>query len=380
MGPLKGIKIVELAGIGPGPLVAMFLADLGATVIRVDRKEPSGLGIPRPVQYDLGLRNRKSIRVDLKDPAGVETVLKLVESADALIEGFRPGVTERLGIGPDVCRARNQRLVYGRVTGWGQEGPLARVAGHDINYIAITGVLNAIGRKGQPPTLPLNLVGDFAGGSLYLTMGMLAALLEARTSGEGQVVDAAIVDGVALLMTHMIGMRAAGMLNAERGTNLLDSGAPFYDVYECADGKYVSLGPLETKFYTPLLRCLELDSPALRDQMNQQCWDEARQAFTTRFKSKTLDEWTAIFDGTDMCVAPVLDVEEAFEHPHLKARGTYIDVAGVTQPAPGPRFSRTSLATPTPPAEFSEANTVAALKDWLPESEIGPLMASGTVS
>lgn len=379
MGPLKGIKVVELAGIGPGPLVAMFLADLGATVIRIDRKEPSGLGIPRPIEYDLGLRNRKSIRIDLKDPAGVEAVLKLVESADALIEGFRPGVTERLGLGPDVCRARNKKLVYGRVTGWGQDGPLAQSAGHDINYIAITGVLNAIGRKGHAPTVPLNLIGDFAGGSLYLAMGMLAALLEARASGEGQVVDAAIVDGVALLMTPMIGMRAAGMVNPERGTNVLDSGAPFYDVYECADGKFVSIGPIETKFYTQLLQRLELDSPALRDQMNRQCWDEARAAFSSRFKSRPLSEWTAMFDGTDMCVAPVLEVEEAFDHPHLVARGTFIEVAGLKQPAPGPRFSRTPLATPTPPAAFSETNTLAALNDWLPESEVRALMAAGAV-
>ena len=379
MGPLKGIKVVELAGIGPGPLVAMFLADLGATVIRIDRKEPSGLGIPRPIEYDLGLRNRKSIRVDLKDPAGVEAVLKLVESADALIEGFRPGVTERLGLGPDMCHARNKKLVYGRVTGWGQDGPLAQSAGHDINYIAITGVLNAIGRKGHAPTVPLNLIGDFAGGSLYLAMGMLAALLEARTSGEGQVVDAAIVDGVALLMTPMIGMRAAGMVNPERGSNVLDSGAPFYDVYECADGKFVSIGPIETKFYTQLLQRLELDSPALRDQMNRQFWDEARAAFASRFKSRPLADWTAMFDGTDMCVAPVLEVEEAFEHPHLAARGTFIEVAGLKQPAPGPRFSRTSLATPTPPAAFSEANTFAALNDWLPESEVRALMAAGAV-
>jgi len=379
VGPLAGLRIVELAGIGPGPLAAMLLADLGATVIRVDRKEPSGLGAPRPLQFDLGLRNRKSIQVDLKDPAGVALVLELVEKADALIEGFRPGVTERLGVGPDDCLRRNPKLVYGRVTGWGQDGPLAQSAGHDLNYIAITGVLNAIGREGAAPTIPLNVIGDYAGGSLYLALGILAGVLEARSSGKGQVVDAAIVDGVASLMTALIGLRAAGMSTAERGTNLLDSGAPFYEVYECADGQHVSIGPIEHKFYLQLLQRLELDDPALTNQMDRRSWPEAKRLFAARFKTKTRAEWTQLLEGTDVCFAPVLDLEEAYEHPHLKARKTFIEIAGVMQPAPAPRFSRTQPDTPQPPAEPSAANALAALKDWLTEERIAALVAAGTI-
>lgn len=378
-GPLAGIRVVELAGIGPGPLAAMFLADMGATVIRVDRQEPSGLGIARPPRFDLGLRNRKSIRVDLKDPAAVETVMQLIDQADALIEGFRPGVTERLGLGPKNCLARNPRLVYGRITGWGQYGPLAQSAGHDINYIAITGVLDAIGRAGGPPTVPLNVVGDFAGGSLYLAMGMLAALLEARGSGKGQVVDAAIVDGVAMLLTPWIGLRAAGMVNDERGTNLLDSGAPFYDTYACADGKYVAIGPIESKFYDQLLQRLGLDSPELRAQMDRGCWPEARRQFAETFKTRTRDAWAEIFRGTDLCVSPVLSIGEAFDDPHLKARRTFIQVDGVTQPAPGPRFSRTSLPDPEPPAGLGPDVARAALEGWLPAPSIEQLITAGTV-
>ncbi|MGD9765576.1 MAG: CaiB/BaiF CoA transferase family protein [Candidatus Binatia bacterium] len=380
MGPLAGVRIVELAGIGPGPLCAMVLADLGATVIRVDRKEPSGLGVPRPLQFDLLLRNRKSIRVDLKDPAGVALVMDLVAKADALIEGFRPGVTERLGLGPEECLRRNPKLVYGRVTGWGQEGPLAQAAGHDLNYIAITGILSAIGRHGQPPSIPLNAIGDYAGGSLYLALGILAGIVEARVSGKGQVVDAAIVDGVASLMTAIVGLRAAGMFTAERGANILDSGAPFYEVYECADGKYVSIGPIEHKFYRQLLRHLELDPAELGDPMDRRNWPQAKRVLAAKFKTKTRAEWTAMLEGTDVCFAPVLDLEEAFEHPHLKARGTYIEVAGVTQPAPAPRFSRTAPATPEPPAASSSANAAAALSEWLLESEIAELRRAGTFS
>lgn len=377
MGPLAGLRIVELAGIGPGPLAAMLLADLGATVIRVDRKEPSGLGAPRPLQFDIGLRNRKSIRVDLKDPAGVALVLDLVERADALIEGFRPGVTERLGVGPEPCLQRNPQLVYGRVTGWGQDGPLAQVAGHDLNYIAITGVLNAIGRKGAPPAIPLNLIGDYAGGSLYLALGILAGILEARTSGEGQVVDAAIVDGVASLMTVLAGLRAAGMSTAERGANLLDSGAPFYDVYECADGKYVSIGPIEHKFYLQLLQRLGLDDDALRDQADRRRWPEAKRLLAARFRTQTRAEWTQLLEDTDVCFAPVLDLEEAYEHPHLKARKTFVEIAGIMQPAPAPRFSRTQPDLPQPPAEPGAANAAAALRGWLAEERIASLAAAG---
>ncbi|TEA71902.1 CaiB/BaiF CoA transferase family protein [Allopusillimonas ginsengisoli] len=370
-GPLAGIKVVEIAGIGPGPLAAMFLADLGATVIRVDRKVPSGLGAPRPLVHDLGLRNRKSIRVDLKEPDARELVLDLVAQADALIEGFRPGVMERLGLGPDVCLARNRRLVYGRVTGWGQDGPMAHVAGHDLNYIAITGALNAMGREGQAPTMPLNVLGDYAGGSLYLAFGLLAGILEARSSGQGQVIDAAMVDGVASLMTVTLGLHAAGMLTKQRGTNLLDSGAPFYEVYACADGKYVSVGPIEGKFYQQLLEKLQLQNhPLLREQMNRTQWPQAKQVLAAKFKERTRDEWTRLLGSLDVCIAPVLDFDEAPYHPHIQARGTITEIEGVFQPAPGPRFSRTPAARPEPPSALSTDNAIVALQEWLPATRI----------
>ncbi len=378
-GPLAGIKIVEIAGIGPGPLAAMFLADLGATVIRVDRKEPSGLGAPRPVQFDLGLRNRKSIRVDLKDPAAVEMVMELIADADALIEGFRPGVMERLGLGPDACLARNARLVYGRVTGWGQDGPLSQVAGHDLNYISITGALHAMGRAGQAPTPPLNVLGDYAGGSLYLAFGLLAGILEARGSGQGQVVDAAMVDGVASIMTVTMGLHAAGMLSKERGTNLLDTGAPFYEVYACADSKYVSIGPIESKFYKLLLDKLGLqDHPLLQEPMNRENWPEAKQVLAARFRERTRDEWARELGELDVCLAPVLDFDEAPLHPHIQARGTFVDLDGVTHPAPGPRFSRTPAARPDAPAPLNTDNAIAALQAWLPDDRIEAWRAQGT--
>ncbi|WP_454805672.1 CaiB/BaiF CoA transferase family protein [Paraburkholderia fungorum] len=378
MGPLNGVKIVEIAGIGPGPVAAMLLADMGATVIRVDRKEPSGLGLPRPIEYDVALRNRKSIRVDLKEPAGRSLVLDLIGKADALIEGFRPGVLERLGLGPEDCLARNPALVYGRVTGWGQDGPLAQCAGHDINYISITGVLNAIGRRGQPPSVPLNVIGDYAGGSLYLALGILAGVLEARSSGKGQVVDAAIVDGVASLMTVLVGLKEGGMMAGQRGTNLLDSGAPFYEVYECADSKYVSIGPIERKFYLQLLERIGVDAKDLGNQADEHDWPKAKEVLASVFRSKTRAEWTALLEGTDACFAPVLDLDEAYAHPHLKARGTYVDVAGVMQPAPAPRFSRTKPDVPKPPAELTAENATAALAGWLAESEIAAHSSAGT--
>ncbi|VWB44357.1 carnitine dehydratase [Burkholderia lata] len=378
-GPLAGIKIVEIAGIGPGPLAAMFLADLGATVIRVDRKEPSGLGAPRPVQFDLGLRNRKSIRVDLKDPAAVDLVLDLIANADALIEGFRPGVMERLGLGPEPCLARNPRLVYGRVTGWGQDGPLSQVAGHDLNYISIIGALHAMGRAGQAPTPPLNVLGDYAGGSLYLAFGLLAGILEARGSGKGQVVDAAMVDGVASIMTVTMGLHAAGMLDNARGTNLLDTGAPFYEVYACADGKYVSVGPIESKFYRLLLEQLDLqDHPLLQVQMDRAQWPQAKQVFAEKFSERTRDEWVQRLGHLDVCVAPVLDFDEAPSHPHAQARGMFVDLDGVTHPAPGPRFSRTPAARPEAPAAPTTDNAIAALQGWLPDAQIDACRARGT--
>jgi alpha-methylacyl-CoA racemase len=378
MGPLHGVRIVEMAGIGPGPVAAMLLADMGATIIRVDRKEPSGLGLPRPIEFDIALRNRKSIRVDLKDPAGRDLVLDLIAKADALIEGFRPGVLERLGLGPDACLARNPKLVYGRVTGWGQDGPLAHAAGHDINYISVTGVLDAIGRRGQPPTIPLNVIGDYAGGSLYLALGILAGVLHARASGKGQVVDAAIVDGVASLMSVLVGLREGGMMAGPRGTNLLDSGAPFYDVYECADGKHVSIGSIEPKFYRRLLELMDIDHAALGEQNDARDWPKAREAFAAAFAKKTRAEWTALLEGTDACFAPLLGLEEAYEHAHLKARGTYVEVAGVRQPAPAPRFSRTPSPAPVPPAELNADNAADALRAWLPQGEVDALRRAGT--
>lgn len=367
-----------MAGIGPGPLAAMLLADLGATVIRVDRKESSGLGVARPVHFDIGLRNRKAIRVDLKDPAAVELVLDLVASADALIEGFRPGVMERLGLGPDVCMRRNPRLVFGRVTGWGQDGPLAQTAGHDINYIAITGLLHAIGREGQPPAIPLNVVGDYAGGALYLAFGLLAGILSARATGQGQVVDAAMVDGINTLLAPLLGLKAAGMMRPDRGSNLLDSGAPFYDVYACADGRYVSVGSIESKFFGLLLEKLGISASEFPRHMDRACWPQLRRALTDRFRMRTREEWTALLQNTDACFAPVLDFDEAPEHPHLRERGTLVKIAGVVQPAPGPRFSRTPASMPEPPATLDTAHARQALAAWLDEGRIAALEASGT--
>ena len=369
MGPLHGLKVIELAGIGPGPMAAMLLADLGATVLRVDRKEPASLGVPRPMRFDLLLRNRRSIPVDLKHAPSVEFVLNLIARSDVLIEGFRPGVTERLGLGPTVCLEKNPKLIYGRITGWGQEGPLAQTVGHDINYIALAGALHAMGRAGQPPSVPINLVGDFAGGSLYLVMGILAALHEMKSSGKGQVVDAAIVDGVASLMTQPHGTFAAGMMTTERGTNITDSGAPFYDVYECSDGQWVSLGSVEKKFYAQALKILGLNE-LLADQWKKDTWPLVKVNIGKKFKTKTRDEWTRLFEGTESCFAPVLTLEEAPQHPHLQERATYVDVDGVKQPAPAPRFSRTVPATPLPFRPWNAEEAEDILGPWLNRAEI----------
>ncbi|MDO9277274.1 MAG: CaiB/BaiF CoA-transferase family protein [Polaromonas sp.] len=376
MGPLHGLKVIELAGIGPGPMAAMLLADLGATVLRVDRKEPASLGVPRPMRFDLLLRNRRSVPVDLKHAPSVEFVLDLIARSDVLIEGFRPGVTERLGLGPDVCLERNPKLIYGRITGWGQDGPLAQTVGHDINYIALTGALHAMGRAGQPPSVPINLVGDFAGGSLYLVMGILAALHEMKTSGKGQVVDAAIVDGVASLMTQPHGTFAAGMMTTERGTNITDSGAPFYDVYECADGQWVSLGSVEKKFYAQALQILGLDV-LLADQWKKETWPAVKVNIGKKFKTQTRDEWARLFEGTESCFAPVLTLDEAPQHPHLQERGTYVEVDGVTQPAPAPRFSRTVPAIPLPFRPWSAAEAEDILGPWLSHTEIKTAQQNG---
>lgn len=364
MGPLEGMKVIEMAGIGPPPMTAMLLSDLGATVLRIDRPTPSGLGRPRPLRYNLPFRGRKVIALDLKKRDAIELVLELIEKADALIEGFRPGVMERLGLGPDVCQARNKRLVYGRMTGWGQDGPLSQAAGHDINYVALTGALNAIGRRGQPPTPPLNLVGDYGGGALYLAFGIMCALYEQRNSGSGQVVDAAIVDGVASLLVSQYGLNAAG-LAAERGTNPTDSGSHFYDTYQCADGKWISIGSIETKFYAELLRKLELTPEELGDQWKPENWPRAQAIVAERFRQKTREEWTAILEGSDVCFAPVLSFDEAPSHPHFVARKSFIEVDGIAQPAPAPRFSRSMPDTPTPPEAPSAATVNEALAGWL---------------
>lgn len=377
-GALAGITVIELEGIGPAPMAGMLLADLGATVLRIQRREPVAQGIPREPRYNLLLRNRTSIELDLKQPAAVALALDLIQNADALIEGFRPGVMERLGLGPDRCLARNPRLVYGRVTGWGQDGPLAQSAGHDINYLAITGALDAIGREGQPPTPPLALLGDFAGGGLYLALGILAALVERSRSGLGQVVDAAMVDGVASLSTAFFGLTASGAWRGERGANLIDSGAPFYDVYACQDGNYVSVGPLEPRFFAQLLARLALPESLLPLQADRRRWPELRRQLAQAFSLRTRDDWTARLAGTDACVAPVLSFREAPHHPHLRARGTFVDVDGIAQPAPAPRLSRSPARPPAsvaPPLRGRDA--LITLGRWLSPAQLERARASG---
>ena len=357
------MKVLELAGIGPGPFCAMLLADMGADVLRIDRAQNVAPTIPDTPHGDLMNRGRRSIGVDLKNPDGIETVLRLVEKADALIEGFRPGVTERLGLGPDECLARNPRLIYGRMTGWGQEGPYAQAAGHDINYIALSGVLHAFSRQGQAPVPPLNLVGDFGGGGLFLAFGIACALVEAKNSGQGQVIDAAMVDGAAVLSTFLYGLRHLGVWQDEPGTNMLDTGAHFYDVYETSDGKFVSIGSIEPQFYAELLRLTGLEGEDLPAEMDRSQWPAMKARLAGIFKTKTRDEWCALMEHTDVCFAPVLSWTEASEHPHNKHRGTFTEVAGVTQPAPGPRFSRTPGAVDRPPPHPGQ-HTDEALTEW----------------
>ncbi|MGW0130547.1 CaiB/BaiF CoA transferase family protein [Streptomyces sp. NPDC003299] len=359
-GPLTGVRVVELAGIGPGPFAAMLLADLGADVVRVDRPGGPGLGIDPA--YDVTNRNKRSVVIDLKAADGPERVLALAARADILVEGYRPGVAERLGVGPDACHARNPRLVYGRMTGWGQEGPLAHRAGHDIAYIALTGTLGMIGAPDQPPPPPANLLGDYAGGSLYLVVGVLAALHHARVSGTGQVVDAAIVDGTAHLSAMIHGMLAAGGWQDRRGANLLDGGCPFYGTYETADGRHMAVGALEPQFYDRFVDLLGIDGE-LPDRHDVARWGELREAVATRFKARTRDEWTALFEGSDACVAPVLSLGEAPHHPHLAARGTFADHGGITQPAPAPRFSATPATIRSGPAQPG-ADTDDVARDW----------------
>lgn len=345
MGPLRGVKVLEMAGIGPGPFCAMLLADLGAAVIRIER--PDG---PPGHRGDVVMRGRRSLALDLKNPAAVEAVLRLAEGSDVLTEGFRPGVMERLGLGPEVVRGRNPRLIYGRMTGWGQDGPMAKLAGHDINYIALTGALHAMGRAGEPPAPPLNLVGDYGGGGMLLAMGIMAALLERATSNQGQVVDAAMVDGAALLMAPIYGMKARGRWGAPRGGNFLDGAASFYDSYACACGGFVAVGPIEPQFFAEMLRRMGLDAPLFEDRMDPAQWPAHKAILAQAFLARPRDEWAAIFADSDGCVAPILSMDEAPAHPHNAARGTFTTVQGAVQPAPAPRFSRTPAELGAPPA------------------------------
>ena len=379
MGPLDGVRVVELAGIGPAPFCAMLLSDLGADVVRIDRLEPAELGLPIEPQFNLLHRGRRSAAIDLKRPAGVGAVRRLVAQADALVEGFRPGVTERLGLGPEECLALNPKLVYGRVTGWGQEGPLAQAAGHDITYIALAGVLGLIGPHGGPPVPPLNLVADFGGGALYLAFGIACALFEARASGRGQVVDATMVDCAASLLTGVFGQLAAGGWDESRGSNVLDGGAPYYCAYETADGRFVAIGAIEPKFYAQLLRLLGLADEPLPPQHDRAGWPVVRERFARAFKLKTREEWRAILEGTDACFAPVLTPREAPSHPHNRARGTFIEVEGITQPGPAPRFGRTRPTVRRGPA-LPGADTTEVLGAWgFSRGEIAALREAGAI-
>jgi alpha-methylacyl-CoA racemase len=372
MGPLSGFKIIELAGIGPGPFCGMMLADMGAEVIRVERfsaAADSAATAPK----DILARNRRSIAVDLKSPAGIETVMRLMEGADALFEGFRPGVTERLGLGPDQCLERNERLVYGRMTGWGQDGPMAQAAGHDINYIGLAGALHAMGRVGEKPVPPLNLVGDFGGGGMLLAYGLVCALLEVSKSGKGQVVDAAMIDGTSALMAMFYSMSASGRFHLERGTNLLDGGAHFYDTYRTKDDEHICIGSIEPQFYALLIEKAGLDAEKFAPQMDESQWPELKAELTNVFLTKTRAQWCELMEGTDVCFAPVLNLEEATEHPHSKARNSYLQVDGVLQHAPAPRFSRTK-AGEVKGARVPGEDSRAVLQEFgFSDAEVGQL-------
>ena len=377
MGPLEGVRVVEIAALGPAPMCCMLLADLGADVLRVDRVDGAPELFPAPARFQVLNRGRRSVGLDLKSTEGVAAALRLVTRADVLVEGFRPGVAERLGLGPEACHAKNPRLVYGRMTGWGQEGPLADTVGHDIDYLALTGALHAIGRRGEAPVVPLNLVADFGGGALYLAVGILAALVERQRSDLGQVVDAAMVDGVAHLTTLVHGLMATGAWQDERGVNAIDTGAPFYDVYRTRDGKYLAVGALEPRFYATLVRLLELPDVDRARQLAPSEWPLLRASLAARISEKTRDEWVTVFHGSDACVAPVLSFGEAKEHPHLQARGTFVAIDGVVQPAPAPRFSRTPPGVPHGAHERG-ADTAAALRDWgFEDADIAPLLRGG---
>jgi alpha-methylacyl-CoA racemase len=371
-GPLAGLRVVEMAGIGPGPFCAMLLADLGAEVVRIRR--PGGSMFATEPRFDVTGRGCRFVDLDLRSEGAIADVLALIEKAEVLTEGYRPGVMERLGLGPDICLKRNPRLVYGRMTGWGQDGPLAQRAGHDINYIALTGALHAIGRPDSPPPPPLNLVGDFGGGAMFLAFGILAAVLDARSSGKGQIVDAAMTDGAALLAAGRYAGRASGRQSNARGDNMLDGGAPFYDSYACADGKFIAVGAIEPQFYARFRELCGLSDPLFDDQMNKAKWPAQKQAIKAMFATRTRAEWIALLGGDDTCVAPVLDWDEAPADPHNVARGTFVEIDGVTQPGPAPRFSRTPAATPKS-ARTSGDDTGAILQTWgVPQSVIGRLL------
>jgi alpha-methylacyl-CoA racemase len=380
-GPLSGFRLIEIAGIGPTQLAGMLLADMGAEIFRIDRLTAVDLGIAMPEEFNLMNRSRGSAAIDLKNQEGRDVVLRLCEQADALFEGFRPGVMERLGLGPDECMSRNPALVYGRMTGWGQDGPLANTVGHDPNYISISGVLNMIGEENGPPIYPLNMVGDFGGGALYLAMGLLAALLETSKSGEGQVVDAAMIDGVASMLTYFYGMQAAGVWKDQRGTNILDGGAHFARPYKTKDNLYVVIAPLEARFYNELLDKLGIDDSDLRKhQVDKERWLEFQQKLQNIFITKTRDEWCEVFADSDACFSPVLSLDEATKHPHAIARNSYVDVEGITQPAPAPRFERTPGKVQKPPAQRGE-HTNSLLEDWgFSRKEIDELLKAGVIS
>jgi alpha-methylacyl-CoA racemase len=379
MGPLEGVRVIEIAGIGPGPFAAMMLADMGAEVLRVVRTGTGGMSMAGNPRLDFFNRNKRCVALNLKDPRATELALRLIEGADAVLEGYRPGVMEKLGLGPEVCLGRNPRLVYGRMTGWGQDGPLANSAGHDINYVALTGALHAIGERGGKPVVPLNLVGDFGGGGMFLAYGMVCALLEAAKSGKGQVVDAAMVDGASTLMAMMYAAFQSGFWSNSRGSNMLDGGAHFYGVYETADGKYVSIGSIEPQFYALLLEKLGIDPQSLPHQMDPRHWEALRDRFDVIFRTRSREQWCDLMEGTDICFAPVLGLDEVAHHPHMVSRGNFLHDGDVWQPAPAPRFSRTHPAAPTEPVA-SGADTDATLAAvGLSAQEISELRAAGVV-
>lgn len=375
MGPLAGLRVIEIAGIGPGPFCAMMLSDMGAEVVRIDRKDRAGSGDRKNVLN----RGRRSLALDLKKPEAIETVLQMVEKADVLIEGFRPGVMERLGLGPQVCQRRNEKLIFGRMTGWGQTGPLSQSAGHDINYISLAGALHAMGHADRPPAPPLNLVGDFGGGAMYLLCGVLAALIERGSSGKGQVIDAAMTDGTASLTSTFFGLKAMGLWTNDRASNKLDGGAHYYNSYVCSDGKFISIGSIEPQFYALLREKCNIDDPSFDAQQDQSCWPELREKLATLFKTKTRDQWCELLEGSDVCFAPILNLDEAPAHPHNKARNTYTELEGVIQPSPAPRFSRTESEIQGPAALVGE-HSKAVLKDWgFSDNEFAALQSAEAV-